>query len=200
MLRKIILATGNQGKVAEFRVLVKHLPIDLQTSKEIGYIQEIEETGFTFAENASIKAEALANHTGEWAIADDSGVVVPYLKGEPGIFSARYAGESATDAENNQLLLNKLEDVGFFQREAFFVSEIALARPGHPTELFRGECKGYILTEPKGNAGFGYDPLFWVPEFEMTYAELPLELKNQISHRGKAMRICSSRLEELLNG
>lgn len=198
MLRKIILATSNQGKVAEFKGLVKHLPISLQTSKEIGYTQEIEENGSSFAENACIKAEALANFSGEWAIADDSGVVVPYLKGEPGVFSARYAGKSATDAANNQLLLSKLEKVCFDQRHAYFVSEIALARPGHPTEVFRGECNGYILTEPKGQAGFGYDPLFWVPEFEMTYAELPMDLKNRISHRGKAMINCSLRIEELL--
>ena len=198
MLRKIILATSNQGKVAEFRALVKHLPIELLTAKEIGYRQEIEETGNSFAENACIKAETLANFTLTWAIADDSGIVVPYLNGEPGIYSARYAGEKATDQQNNTHLLKKLEPVHGKDRQAYFVSEIALARPGFPTEVFRGECAGILLRAPKGEAGFGYDPLFWVPEFRMTYAELPLALKNQISHRGRAMEKCSQRLEELL--
>ena len=199
MLRRIILATSNQGKVAEFRALVKHLPIEFLTAKEIGYTQEIEETGNSFAENACIKAEALANFTGDWAIADDSGVVVPYLNGEPGIYSARYAGIKATDEQNNTLLLKKLEQAPEKDRFAHFVSEIALARPGSSTEVFRGECAGVILQEPRGNAGFGYDPLFWVPEFQMTYAELPMTIKNHISHRGRAMEKCSRRLEELLS-
>jgi len=199
MLKRIILATSNQGKVTEFRALVRHLPVELFTSKEIGYHQDIVENGSSFAENACIKAEALANYSNEWAIADDSGVVVPYLNGEPGIYSARYAGDNASDAQNNSLLLEKLEKANLSERAAFFVSEIALARPGYPTEVFRGECEGVILQVSKGDFGFGYDPLFWVPAFQMTFAELPLQVKNQISHRGRAMQKCLQRMEELLS-
>jgi XTP/dITP diphosphohydrolase len=200
MPKKIILATSNQGKVAEFKALVKQLPVELLTSKEIGYHQEIVENGSSFAENACIKAEALANYSKEWAIADDSGVVVPFLNGEPGIYSARYAGDEASDEQNNLLLLQKLEQANPSERAAFFVSEIALARPGFPTEVFRGECEGVILRVSKGDLGFGYDPLFWVSAFQMTFAELPLQVKNQISHRGRAMQKCLLRIEELLNG
>lgn len=198
-MQVIILATGNPGKVAEFRVLVSHLPVEMRTAKEVGYHQDIEETGNTFVENAIIKAEALAEYTGLWAIADDSGIVVPSLNNEPGVYSARYAGEHATDAENNQKLLQQLANSEEWERRAYFVSEIALARPGLPTETFRGECEGFILREARGTGGFGYDPLFLVPEFQLTYAQLPMEIKNRISHRGKAMDLCAKRMEELLH-
>lgn len=198
-MQVIILATGNPGKVAEIRVLVSHLPVEMRTAKEVGYHQDIEETGKSFAENAIIKAEALAEFTGLWAIADDSGIVVPSLNNEPGVYSARYAGEHATDAENNQKLLRRLDNSEEWERRAYFVSEIALARPGLPTETFRGECEGIILREARGTGGFGYDPLFLVPEFQLTYAQLPMEIKNRISHRGKAMDLCAKRMEELLH-
>ncbi|HZW49657.1 MAG TPA: non-canonical purine NTP pyrophosphatase, partial [Bacillota bacterium] len=145
------------------------------------------------------KAAAIADFATDWTIADDSGIVLPYLGGEPGIYSARYAGDHATDAENNNKLLTKMQFAQGEQRTAFFVAEIALIRPGFPPETFHGETKGVLLRSPQGNDGFGYDPLFFVPEFQLTFAQLPMSAKNEISHRGRAMALLKQRLLQLFH-
>jgi len=198
-VRKILLATGNQGKIREFRVLTQGLPIELLTAKEIGFHGEIEENGHTFAENAIKKATAIAEFSKEWTIADDSGIVLPYLGGEPGIYSARYAGEQATDAENNEKLLINMQPAEGEQRTAYFVAEIALLRPGFPPETFHGETKGILLRSLQGDHGFGYDPLFFVEEYQLTFAQLPMTAKNEISHRGRAMALLKQRLLQLFH-
>ncbi len=184
--QKIIMATGNMGKVLELRELLRDLPVEVMTAREAGFGGTVEETGSTFAANAILKAEAVCQALDQWALADDSGLEVDALGGAPGVYSARYAGEDANDAANNRKLLQALAGVN--DRGGRFVSEVALARPGKPTITFRGECAGVIATEPAGQGGFGYDPLFVVPDYGQTYAELPLTIKNQISHRGKAMQ------------
>lgn len=198
-MRRVVLATGNRGKIREFRVLTGDLPIELVIAKEIGFSAEIEENGHSFAENAIRKAAAIADFSAAWTIADDSGIVIPYLDGEPGIYSARYAGEQATDAENNQKLLTKMQFAEEEKREAFFVAEIALIRPGFPAETFHGETKGILLRSPQGSNGFGYDPLFFVPEYQLTFAQLPMSVKNEISHRGRAMALLKQRLLQLFH-
>ncbi|MCE5196004.1 MAG: RdgB/HAM1 family non-canonical purine NTP pyrophosphatase [Negativicutes bacterium] len=198
-MRRVLLATGNQGKIREFRALTQDLPIELLTAKEIGLSAEIAENGHTFAENAVKKAAAIAALTNEWTIADDSGIVLPYLGGEPGIYSARYAGEQATDAENNAKLLMKMQSAEGEEREAYFVAEIALVRPGFPPETFHGETRGRLLRSLQGDHGFGYDPLFFVEEYQLTFAQLPMTVKNEISHRGRAMVLLKQRLLQLFH-
>lgn len=192
----IVLASNNQGKVREFEKLLAHLPLRLLTLKDIGYTQEIVEDGPTFAENALIKAETIFKHTGLWTIADDSGLEVPYLGGQPGVHSARYAGDNATDQDNNAKLLLDLAAAQGEERRGIFVSEIAILGPGKIRGVYRGECRGLILNEPRGSRGFGYDPLFYLPEFDKTYAEMTQEEKNEISHRGKAMLKTQKALQE----
>ncbi len=184
--QQLVMATGNMGKVRELRELLRDLPVEVMTSKEAGFHDTIEETGATFAANAKLKADAVCQALGTWAIADDSGLEVDALGGAPGVYSARYAGENANDEVNNQKLIQAMSGVD--KRSGRFVSEVALARPGEQTVTFRGECSGVITTKPAGQGGFGYDPLFLVPEYGQTYAELPLEIKNKISHRAKAMQ------------
>ncbi len=192
---KLILASNNKNKLREFRQIVKDLPIELISQKEAGCDFEVEETGTTFEENAFLKASAVTNATGCAAVADDSGLCVDALNGEPGIYSARYGlGHEASDTERYQYLLKKLE--GIENRSARFVCCICCTFPDGRVLKSRGECEGEILLRPEGDGGFGYDPVFHPLCTEKGMAQLTPEEKNAISHRGNALRIFIPLLEE----
>jgi XTP/dITP diphosphohydrolase len=184
----LLIATTNQNKLREYAAIFSGLPLELRSLADVGITDDVEETGATFAENARLKAEFYAARSGLPALADDSGLEVAALGGEPGVRSARYAGPGATDAERNVLLLTRLKDIPFHARLARFVCAIALARPHGEIELVEGVLPGVIDMEPRGSNGFGYDPLFYVLDEHKTLAELPIEHKNQISHRAIAAR------------
>ena len=185
---KIIFATGNQGKMKEIRQIMANLQIEVLSMKEAGIEMEIEENGQTFEENAMIKATAIANVAKEAIIlADDSGLEIDYLNKEPGVHSSRYLGEDTSYEIKNQHILDLLDGVEQEKRTARFVCTIAAIFPDGKSEVIRETIEGCIGYESKGHNGFGYDPIFYVPEFDCTTAELTLEQKNQISHRGKAL-------------
>lgn len=186
--KKIIAATKNRGKLKEIAQLLSDLPYDVISMTDAGMTDDIDESGATFEENALIKARAVWKVTGETVIADDSGLEVDHLGGAPGVYSARYAGEGATDADRNHKLLSALAGVPADKRSARFVCAAALIFPDGRELVVRGTCEGYIAEEPAGDNGFGYDPLFYVPEFGLTIAQMDAELKNSISHRGNALR------------
>lgn len=186
MLPKLLLATNNQGKVREYQSLLRGLPYELVTLAEEGITTVVDEVGESLEENARLKATTLTAESGLLALADDSGVEVDALGGEPGRLSARYAGENASDEDRVNYLLSRLKDVPWEKRSARFRCVIALATPGGRVELCSGECRGFITLEPRGVGGFGYDPIFYLPELDKTMAELPLEIKNRFSHRGRA--------------
>jgi XTP/dITP diphosphohydrolase len=186
MKPKLLLATNNQGKVREYRSLLHGIPFALVTPAELGITAKVEEAGGSFEENASLKATNMARQSGLLALADDSGLEVDALGGEPGSLSHRWAGENASDADRIVYLLSKLKDVPETQRTAQFRCVIAIATPDGRVEFFSGECPGVIIDEPKGTNGFGYDPIFYIPELGKTMAELTLEEKNRISHRARA--------------
>lgn len=186
MQAKLLLATNNRGKAAEYRRLLAGVPFQLVTPEEIGIATAIEETGKTFAENAILKATTLAQESGLPALADDSGLEVEALNGAPGTLSARYAGANATDDDRVKFLLEKLKGVPPEKRAARFVCVIAIAAPDGSVELCQGECPGVITLEPQGTHGFGYDPVFLIPALNRTMAELTMEQKNAFSHRAKA--------------
>lgn len=186
--KRIIAATGNRGKLEEIARLLSGLPYEVISMAEAGFAGDIAENGSTFEENALIKARAVWEATGDTVMADDSGLEVDHLGGAPGVLSARYAGESATDGDRVRKLLNELSGVHADKRSARFVCAIALILPDGRETVVRGTCEGYIAGEPAGKSGFGYDPVFYVPEFGMTFAQMGEELKNSISHRGNALR------------
>ena len=187
-MKTYVLASKNQHKAEEIKsILGEGYEIITQTEAGAGDIEVIED-GVTFEENAVKKAETIMKATGKPCIADDSGLCVDYLEGAPGVYTARYAGENATDAENIQKLLNALDGVPEEKRGAQFVCVIALSEPDKPTRVFRGECNGRILTEKHGESGFGYDPVFYDEKMEKTLAEMTAEEKNSISHRGNALK------------
>ena len=186
MRPKLLLATNNTGKIKEYRSLLQGIPFELVTPKEIGISMDIEENGTTYKENARLKAYAMAKKSGLLTLADDSGIQVDALNGAPGVMSARYASENASDVERVNYLLSKLKDVPQEKRTARFCCVIAIAQPDGQVDFCDGECKGIIALEPCGKNGFGYDPIFFFPEYGKTMAELPIEIKNQISHRGRA--------------
>jgi XTP/dITP diphosphohydrolase len=183
---KLLLATNNKGKVREYKSLLREIPFEIVTPSELGITTEIEETGDSFEENARLKATALARESGLLSLADDSGLEVEALGGEPGPLSARYAGEGASDSDRLNYLLSRLKDVPYDRRSARFRCVIAIAAPDGAVELCSGECPGFITTEPRGYNGFGYDPVFYLPELGKTMAELTPEEKNKISHRARA--------------
>ncbi len=184
----IVLATGNKGKIRELNELLADLDYSVRSQAEFD-VAEVPETGTTFVENAIIKARNAAKHTGLPAIADDSGLEVDALNGAPGIYSARFAGENASDADNSAKLLADLADTPDDQRSARFQCVLVYMRHADdPTPVIcQGTWEGRITREPQGENGFGYDPVFWVPEHECTAAQLPAEVKNQLSHRGQAL-------------
>lgn len=188
MRRKLLLATNNQGKVDEYRRLLKDIPFELIMLADAGITNTVAEVGESLEENARLKATVLAARSGLLALADDSGLEVDALGGEPGRLSARYAGEGASDKDRINYLLSQLKGVPWDKRTARFRCVIAVATPSGEVALCSGECGGLITFEPKGNRGFGYDPIFYLPKLGKTMAELPIEVKNQISHRGQAAR------------
>jgi XTP/dITP diphosphohydrolase len=183
---RLLLATTNKGKAAEYRDLLKGLDFELVTLDQAGISREAEENYPTFEENARSKAEFYAALGGLLTLADDSGLEVDALGGEPGVLSSRYAGDNAGDMERVTFLLSKLRDIPPDRRQARFKCVIAIAQPGRLTQTAEGTCEGFIALEPKGDNGFGYDPIFYLPEYAKTIAELPPEIKNRISHRGRA--------------
>jgi len=183
---RLLLATTNKGKAAEYRDLLKGFDFEIVTLDQAGISREADENCNTFEENARHKAAFYAELGGLLTLADDSGLEVDALGGEPGVRSSRYAGDNATDADRVDFLLNKLKDIPQKKRQARFRCVIAVARPGGPVETVEGICNGYIAMEPRGSNGFGYDPIFYMPEYGRTIAELPPEIKNRISHRGRA--------------
>jgi XTP/dITP diphosphohydrolase len=185
---KLLLATNNPGKARELKVLLQELPLELVLPGELGISGEVDEAGATFEENARIKATALVKRSGLLSLADDSGLEVEALGGEPGSLSARYAGEGASDRERVDYLLDKMKGIPWEKRTARFRCVIAIAEPEGEVELCSGECHGFITFEPKGKEGFGYDPIFYFPGLDKTMAELPFEIKNKVSHRGEAAR------------
>lgn len=185
-MKELVVATANRGKLRELELLLDGVVERLFSPADFPVFPEVVEDGETFAENAVKKARSAALATGKPVIADDSGLVVGVLGGRPGVRSARFAGEGASDAENNAKLLRELAGVAGARRAAAFCCVIALCFPGGECLTFEGRLEGVILDEPRGRGGFGYDPLFLVPEYGLTLAELPLEIKNNISHRGKA--------------
>ena len=185
---KLVLATNNKGKVKELKEMLTNLPIEISSLEDYPASGEIEENGTTFEENALIKARAVAQYTGLPAMADDSGLEVDYLKGAPGVYSARYAGESKSDQANNTKLLQELEGVPAEKRTARFRCVIALVNPDGREYTASGACEGRINFEPSGDGGFGYDPLFFVDEFGKTFAQIDSLSKNSISHRGRALQ------------
>lgn len=193
-MNKLVLASNNAKKVRELQALLAPLGIELVTQAELG-VPEAEEPHFTFVENALAKARHAARLTGLPALADDSGLCVRALGGEPGVHSARYAGEPRSDARNNQRLLAEL--AGQMDRAAHFVSVLVLVRSSEDPQpiIAEGEWHGRIIEALRGEGGFGYDPLFYLPEFERTAAELDAETKNRLSHRGQAMARLVERLK-----
>jgi len=186
--RKLLLATNNQAKVSEYKSLLHDLPFELVTLAERGITTVVSEVGESLEENARLKATVLAAESQLLALADDSGLEVDALGGEPGRLSARYAGENASDRERVNYLLKRLKGVPWERRSACFKCVIAIAIPDGAVEFCSGKCQGFITFEPRGEHGFGYDPVFYLPELNKTMAELPLEVKNQVSHRGQATR------------
>ncbi|MYD36648.1 MAG: RdgB/HAM1 family non-canonical purine NTP pyrophosphatase [Dehalococcoidia bacterium] len=188
---RLLVGTGNPGKVREFRELLDGLPVELVTPADIGLDMEVEETGDTLEENALIKAQAYANAGGILTLADDSGLFVDALDGAPGVISARYgAPDARTDEDRVQLLLRNLVDVPDEHRGAAFRCVIVIAEPNEDTvRIAKGELRGIIRQAPRGTNGFGYDPIFVVPEYGKTVAELDSETKNALSHRGRAASI-----------
>lgn len=188
----LIVATGNPGKLKEMQAHLTGLNCELRLKPEE---LDIEETGSTFAENACLKASQVALALGQWAIADDSGLAVDALAGAPGIYSARYG---SSDTDRIQRLLREME--GVTERRAKFICVVAVARPdGTIAAQSEGVCHGEILHSPKGSEGFGYDPIFYVPEHQMTFAEMPAEVKHTVSHRGQAFQQLERQLAQLFN-
>lgn len=182
---KFVIATNNNGKLQEFRDILKEFGHEAVSLKEMEIDTDVEETGETFEENAFIKADAIAKLTGLPTIADDSGLMVEALGGEPGVYSARYCGTHGNDAANNEKLLKKMEGVS--DRRAKFVSAVCAVFPDGKVLRAIGECPGEVLFELKGDGGFGYDPLFYVPALGKTFAQMDKTEKNKVSHRKKAL-------------
>ena len=198
-MAKLLLGTNNQAKVREYKTLLQDIPFEMVTLAEQGITTVVNEVGESLEENASLKATILAKESQLLTLADDSGLEVDALGGEPGRLSARYAGEGASDRDRINYLLSRLKDVPvpWPERSACFRCVIAVATPGGVVEICSGECRGFITFEPRGKEGFGYDPIFYLPELDKTMAELPLRIKNQVSHRGQAARKARSVLERL---
>ena len=185
---KLLVATRNHGKVQEFGGLLQGIPFQITSLDQEGVVEEVDETGETFEENARLKARVYAGLTGLLTLADDSGLEVDALGGEPGVKSARYGGPELTDEGRVELLLNNLKEVPWEDRTGRFRCVIAIARPSGQVETVTGAVEGMIQYEPKGSNGFGYDPVFYLPHLGRTTAELSLEEKNGLSHRGQAAR------------
>jgi XTP/dITP diphosphohydrolase len=188
MKKRVIVASGNQGKIREIREILAPLELEVVSMKEAGIEVDVDETGSSFEENALLKARGIATLTDDLVIADDSGLEIDYLNKEPGIYSARYLGRDVSYDIKNQNLLNRLEGVPDEKRSARFVCAVAAILPNKKELVVRGVMEGRIGYEIKGEYGFGYDPIFYLPEYGMSSAEILPEEKNKISHRGKALQ------------
>lgn len=198
MAQKLLIATHNAGKAREYRELLAGLPLEVTYLDAEGITLEVAETGQTFAENAQLKAATYARATDLWTWADDSGLEVDALGGAPGIYSARYAGEGASDADRYRKLLDALAGVPWARRTARFRCAVALAIPGGAIRVTEGACAGIVAFGPAGHNGFGYDPVFYLPDRGLTMAQLPPEVKNELSHRGRAARAMQELLAAML--
>ena len=196
MFNLVVLATSNQNKVKEFKELISDFPVEIKCLSDFGPLPTIIEDGLTFDENAYKKAHHIAKVLGIPAIADDSGISVKALNGEPGVFSARYAGEGATDEDNCKKLLKNM--VGVENREASFTCVLSIAVPSGPALTYEASCSGVILDSPRGEGGFGYDPLFYYEPLKKTFAELSMEEKNKVSHRGKVLAEVKSEFDKIM--
>jgi len=194
--RPLVLATGNEGKISEFEVLCSGFDTQMKSLKDFGPIPPVEEDGKTFEDNAVKKSRHTARVLGLPALADDSGLMVKALDGMPGVYSARYAGEDASDRANNARLLKAME--GEENREASFMCVIAIAVPWGPALIYEGCCDGLITKELMGDRGFGYDPLFFYPPLSRTFAQMSTKEKNQVSHRGRAMAALKEEFDKVL--
>jgi len=192
----LVIATRNKGKTLEIKALLKGFPVEIKNLDDFGPIPHLEEDGDTFDENAYKKASFAARILGLPALADDSGLTVEALDGAPGIHSARYAGENATDEQRYLQLLNEME--GKSNRKAAFECVISIAVPTGPALTYEARCEGLITTEPAGSNGFGYDPVFFYPPYNKTFAQITIEEKNSISHRGKALAELRSEFDKVL--
>ncbi|PAY12279.1 XTP/dITP diphosphatase [Bacillus sp. 7705b] len=195
IMKEAIIATHNPGKVKEFKEILEPKGYEVKSLAEIGFTDEIEETGHTFEENAILKAEAVAKAVNKMVIADDSGLSVDNLGGRPGVYSARYAGEQKDDQANIDKVLSELRGIEKEQRTARFRCALAVSIPGEETKTVEGHVEGYIAEEPRGEYGFGYDPIFIVKDKDKTMAELTSDEKNIISHRADALKKLSKLLE-----
>ena len=195
MSTTIVFATGNQGKMREIRQILGDMDVLVLSMKEAGIKSDVEETGTTFEENAILKAKAAAQGTSYIVLADDSGLEIDYLDREPGIYSARYMGENTSYEIKNRKLLERLADIEDEKRTARFVCAIAACFPDGTVLTTEGVVEGRIAWEPAGENGFGYDPIFYLPEYGCTSAQLPSEQKNAVSHRGKALRAMKEKLK-----
>ncbi|MBO0699721.1 MAG: RdgB/HAM1 family non-canonical purine NTP pyrophosphatase [Zavarzinella sp.] len=185
---RLVIGSRNKKKLEELRDLLGDLPIEITDLSPWPEVPDAAETGQTFEENARLKATAYAKATGQWVLAEDSGLVVPALKGRPGVYSARYAGTYGDDAANNRKLLAELAPLPDDRRAAYYVCVAALAAPdGEVKAVAEGRCHGVITKEPRGGGGFGYDPLFEIPEYHKTFGELSLRVKQALSHRARAV-------------
>ncbi|CAN2249711.1 deoxyinosine/deoxyxanthosine triphosphate pyrophosphatase, promiscuous (subunit A) [Bacillus vallismortis] len=194
-MKEAIIATHNPGKVKEFKEILEPKGYDVKSLADIGYTEEIEETGHTFEENAVLKAEAVAKAVNKMVIADDSGLSIDNLGGSPGVYSARYAGEQKDDQANIVKVLGELKGIEKEQRTARFRCALAVSIPGEETKTVEGHVEGYIAEEPRGEYGFGYDPIFIVKDKDKTMAELTSDEKNKISHRADALKKLSKLLK-----
>lgn len=201
MGRTFVIATHNVKKAGEMlAILGNTVPGHTWlTLADYPHVPEPEETGATYAENAAIKAEHACALTDEWCLADDAGLEVDAMGGEPGLYSKRFAGEDTPFPEKMRRILDRLRDLPEDQRTARFRCCVAFARPGQETEIFEATCEGRIADGPSGAGGFGYDPIFWLPELGCTMADLSPEQKHAISHRGKVLRLVAERLQSLLS-
>lgn len=197
-MNEVIIATKNPGKAKEFEGIFRSLGYEVKTLIDFPEIKEIEETGSTFEENAIIKAESVSEALNRMVIADDSGLSIDALSGRPGIYSARYAGEQKNDEENMEKVLEELSDIADSERQAQFYCALAVAVPGKETITVIGTCEGVILRKKRGTHGFGYDPIFFVPEKGKTMAELRPEEKAEISHRARALKNLEKTLPSFL--
>ncbi len=195
MLTMLVIATTNQNKLKEFKEILKDLDIEVRSLADFGPIPEIVEDGATFDDNAYKKAHQTARILGLPTIADDSGLVIDALNGAPGVYSARYSGEDATDEENVAKLLSELKGVD--NRKAKFQCVLSIAVPSGPALTYEGSCEGIIIDERRGDNGFGYDPVFYFEEFDKTFAELSMDEKNKVSHRGKALAQVKGEVQQI---
>lgn len=196
---RLLLASSNPGKIREYRLLLDNLGYQIVTLSEQGISKVTTESGNTYAQNAEMKATTYAKLSQLITLADDSGLEVDALQGKPGIHSARFAGENATDADRVTKLLAMMDGIPWNRRTAHFKCIIAIATPEGKLELCQGKCPGIIAFEAKGKNGFGYDPIFYLPELAKTMAEIPLEIKNQLSHRGEAAQKARKILNQFHN-